>query len=303
MRCLISFQQDSQIPVMNIQMQLLALTVLILSAQSFVDADAELYEVIQMKVKNANLLTRKTASSIINVKDLLMRKARYAKDCNELLRQGYNLSGIYVIQPQPLDKTPLLIVNCEMEYDCGGWTVIEKKTRQSPLTWNETWTTYQYGFGNILADHYLGNEYIYFLTNQLWYKARVVLERKINRRNVRKYAEYDIFRLGSMNTNYTLYLGTYKGNAGNSLSVPDNMVDNLSFSTRDRDLDLDSQNCAQKYGGGWWFNTCPSTKPYAMLTQKELIYWESFPEDFTHITFLIRSVNMHCKKRGMISRI
>ncbi|XP_059825128.1 fibrinogen-like protein 1-like protein [Hypanus sabinus] len=303
MCCFISFQQDSRKPVMNIQMQLLALTVLILSPQIFVDADGQLYNIVQENVKNANLLSRDNVDRIINARDLLMRKARKAKDCNELFRHGYTMSGLYVIQPDPVDKTPLLVVNCEMEYDCGGWTVLERKSRSSPLTWNETWTTYQYGFGNILADHYLGNEYIYFLTNQMWYKARVVLEKNRNGKKIQRFAEYDIFRVGPEKYNYPLYLGAYKGNAGDALSVPGNMVDNLPFSTRDKDSDLDSQNCANKYGGGWWFNTCPSREPFAMLTKKESIYWEPYGDDAEHVTILVRSVNMYCRKKGLISKI
>ncbi|XP_051881451.1 uncharacterized protein LOC127575596 [Pristis pectinata] len=292
--------------IMNFQKQLLAFTVMILSAQSFTDAAATLmtYEGLKLKVANAAMVPQQKVNDIVNVKDLLLRKAKYAKDCNELLRQGFTTNGLYVIKPESTQKTPLIVVNCVMNYDCGGWTVLEHKSKQSELTWNETWTTYKYGFGNVLGDHYLGNEYIYFLTNQMWYKAKVLLGQADKNGELKwKHAEYDIFRVGSEMTNYTLHLGAFSGKIPDALSVPENMVDNCPFSTRDRDSDSDSVNCAQKYGGGWWFNTCPSATPFAMLTQKESIYWEPYCKDCTSVTFMVRSVNMHCYKRDMLSRI
>ena len=39
---------------------------------------------------------------------------------------------------------------------------------------------------------------------------------------------------------------------GDSLSAHDGM----SFTTDDKDNDLHFQNCASKYKGGWWFDSC-----------------------------------------------
>ncbi|XP_032879398.1 fibrinogen-like protein 1-like protein [Amblyraja radiata] len=285
---------------------LLVLSVVILSAQSLTSSavpEGVAFRALQAKVGNAKMVPEGEANKILNMRDLLLKKARYAKDCNELLRLGFKQSGLYVIQPEPVVGTPMIVVNCEMEYDCGGWTLLEKNSRQSPLTWNETWSTYEFGFGNVLADHYLGNRYIHYLTSQMWYKARVVLDQP-NKANkiIRRYAEYDMFRVGSLGTGYKLYLGSFNGNGGDGMTVFNNLVDNMPFSTRDRDSDQDSANCALKYGGGWWFNTCASDTPYAMLTQKESINWQPFCENCSQVQVMVRSVNMHCPRRGMMTR-
>ncbi|XP_078260508.1 fibrinogen-like protein 1-like protein [Rhinoraja longicauda] len=291
---------------MNFHDKWLLFSVVILSAQSLTSyavPEAMTYKALQVQVGNAKMVPEDKVNMIINVRDLLLKKARYAKDCNELLRLGFNESGLYVIQPEPVQSTPLIVVNCEMEYDCGGWTVLEQNSRQSLLTWNETWTTYEFGFGNVLGDHYLGNKYMHYITSQMWYKARVVLD-QANQANkiIRRYAEYDIFRVGSPLSGYKLYLGGFTGNGGDGMTVFNNLVDNLPFSTRDRDSDQDSANCALKYGGGWWFNTCATDTPYAMLTQKEAIHWKPFCTNCIRVQFLVRSVNMYCLRRGMVNR-
>ncbi|XP_078260506.1 fibrinogen-like protein 1-like protein [Rhinoraja longicauda] len=276
---------------MNFHNKLLVFSVAILSAQSLTSYAAPerlTYKALQIKVANANMVPKNKVNTIINGRDLLWQKANYAKDCNDFLQQGYNTSGLYVIRPKTLLDTPLIVVYCEMEYDCGGWTLLEQNSRQSKQMWNETWTAYEFGFGYILGDHYLGNKYMHYITSQMWYKARVVLN-QVNRANkiIRRYAEYDMFRVSSA-------LFGYKLDFGGEMPVFNNLVDNLPFSTWDRDSDQDSANCALKYGGGWWFNTCASETPYAMVTQKASIHWEPFCKKCTRVQLLVRPVNMPC---------
>ncbi|XP_020628695.1 techylectin-5B-like [Orbicella faveolata] len=66
------------------------------------------------------------------------------------------------------------------------------------------------------------------------------------------YAEYDFFGVASENSKYKLSLGTYSGTAGDSLSHHRGSA----FSTKDRDNDKHSSNCANVHKGGWWFNVC-----------------------------------------------
>ncbi|XP_067843023.1 fibrinogen-like protein 1-like protein [Heptranchias perlo] len=283
---------------MNFHKQLLAFTVILLSAQSFTMAAESIlsYKSIALKVANVKMVPQERMKDIINVRDLFLKKAKYGRDCEELAQQGFTESGLYVIQPDAVSKAPILVVHCNMSYDCGAWTTLQRNTRQSEMTWNETWTTYKFGFGNVLGDHYFGNEYMHFITTQKWYKARIIVDEEVGTRVIQKYAEYDIFRIGNENTNYRLHLGQYKGSAGNAMSIIPNMVDNLSFSSRDRDTDADqAHNCAQKYGGGWWFNSCSDPNPYAMLTQKENIHWEPFCKNCRHVALLVKPVHMFCR--------
>ncbi|XP_078407522.1 fibrinogen-like protein 1-like protein [Cetorhinus maximus] len=279
---------------MNFHNQLMAFAAILLSAQSFTSAAQSIltYKQMQLKVANAALIHESQVHKVINMRDIFLKTARFSEDCASLRRRGFTESGLYVIHPQPTKKTPPIVVNCDMAYDCGiGYTVLHRNSRGSELTWNETWTTYKFGFGNIQGDHYIGNEYMYYLTNQKWYKARIIIDGK-------SYAEYDIFRLDNEKTHYRLYLGAYRGNAGDALANYTNMVDNMPFSSRDMDADGDADNCASKYGGGWWFDTCSTTNPFAMLTQKENIHWEPFGKDANHVTLMVKPVKMYCRSEG-----
>ena len=66
------------------------------------------------------------------------------------------------------------------------------------------------------------------------------------------YAVYDTFSVGDASSNYELNIGIYSGTAGDSLSYHNNMA----FSTKDRDNDADSRNCAQQFKGAWWYKYC-----------------------------------------------
>uniref|UniRef100_A0A1A7WXI9 Angiopoietin-like 1 n=1 Tax=Iconisemion striatum TaxID=60296 RepID=A0A1A7WXI9_9TELE len=69
------------------------------------------------------------------------------------------------------------------------------------------------------------------------------------------YAEYSSFHLESESEGYKLRLGTYQGNAGDSLSSNNGKA----FTTLDRDKDAFSGNCAHYHKGGWWYNACGQT--------------------------------------------
>ncbi|CAH3040171.1 unnamed protein product [Pocillopora meandrina] len=75
-------------------------------------------------------------------------------------------------------------------------------------------------------------------------RLRVELE---DTRGKTAYAEYDMFSVSSERNKYRLRLGIYTGTAGDSLSYHRNMA----FSTKDRDNDDYSSNCAAKYNSAW----------------------------------------------------
>ncbi|XP_078082083.1 fibrinogen-like protein 1-like protein [Mustelus asterias] len=173
------------------------------------------------------------------------------RDCTAIKRRNKRAtSGLYVIQPV---RSPLLVVKCVMKRN-GGWTVIQRNSRGSKITWKESWTTYKYGFGDVLSDHWLGNEYIYLLTKQNRYKLRIEF---IDSRNIFRYAEYSSFYLESEKGKYTIRLGAFSGNVRDQMTrnVKTAMVDNQPFSTKDRDYDSYSRSCGARFGG-WWFDAC-----------------------------------------------
>ncbi|KAM4024366.1 fibrinogen-like protein 1-like protein [Anomaloglossus baeobatrachus] len=237
----------------------------------------------------ANIKMIDDVGVIINYKDLRQRKVFFTRDCDELYLMGHRKSGIYVIQPV---GSPYLVVQCYM-YDCRGWTVIQRNSLDTKITWSETWTGYEYGFGNIESDHYLGNHYINLLTAQKWNKVRFLL---VDSENRTRMADYDSFYLTGAADKYHLRLGTYEGDAGDSLSsgTHKNLHDNMRFSTHDDDNDrLYNTNCANEHGGGWWYDSCYD----AHLNNKGLLHWKTLCDhNCRSSVILIKPVQMYCHR-------
>uniref|UniRef100_A0A8C2SUP1 Fibrinogen C-terminal domain-containing protein n=1 Tax=Coturnix japonica TaxID=93934 RepID=A0A8C2SUP1_COTJA len=180
--------------------------------------------------------------------------AGWPKDCSELPPGSH--SGVYIIQPKGLHQ---LVVYCEMNTTSGGWTVIQRNQRDTPVTWAESWSTYKYGFGNVRSEYWLGTEYIHQIAKQKVYQVRFVISDNAN--NI-KFADYNLFSVEDEAHGYRLRLGSYSGTAGDAMTSdnPSTMHDNMKFSTKDRDQDNYSRNCAYSYEGGWWFSSCYSVR-------------------------------------------
>ncbi|XP_069840913.1 fibrinogen-like protein 1-like protein [Dendropsophus ebraccatus] len=237
----------------------------------------------------ANIDMIQDVMDILNYHELKQRKVFFTRDCEELYLLGHRQSGVYVIRPE---GSPYLVVQCYMD-DCGGWTVIQRNRYDTDITWSETWTAYQHGFGNIEQDHYLGNRFINLLTAQKWNKVRFLL---VDSENRTKMADYDSFYLTNATDKYRLRLGTYQGDAGDALTsgVLRNLHDNMRFSTFDDDNDrLYNTNCANEYGGGWWMDACYD----AHLNSQGRLHWEPLCEHNCRSSLiLIRPVHMYCNR-------
>ncbi|XP_043910769.1 fibrinogen-like protein 1-like protein [Protopterus annectens] len=192
----------------------------------------------------------------------------YPKDCSEIPKGSP--SGPQILYPQGTFSS-YFIAFCDMSSDGGGWTVIQRNRYGSANIWDQTWQMYKSGFGSVAAEHWLGNENIYQLTSQKMYKVRFVIYDPSN--NLRL-ANYDYFAVDSESLGYALRLGRYSGTAGDALMTYSSslMQDNMKFSTRDRDQDFSSTNCASTNGGGWWYNSCR----YGQLNSYNNIYWYGF---------------------------
>ena len=80
-----------------------------------------------------------------------------------------------------------------------------------------------------------------------------------SRANTYGESEWDDFQVGSEATNYQLGIGNQlsKNNwEGDPFHRHD--FNGMQFSTRDRDNDRHSANCASSLYGGWWFRRCYS---------------------------------------------
>ena len=71
------------------------------------------------------------------------------------------------------------------------------------------WASYKAGFGNVTGEHWLGNDNIYTLSNNIdkTYELRVDL----NDGTESRFAVYGSFSMANESNKYTLSLGTYDG--------------------------------------------------------------------------------------------
>ena len=61
--------------------------------------------------------------------------------------------------------------------------------------------------------------------------------------------------IGAKDENYALTVGSYSGDAGDSLT----RHNGDQFSTKDRDNDATEESCAVIYKGAWWYDLCHSS--------------------------------------------
>ncbi|NWS60271.1 FGL1L protein, partial [Chunga burmeisteri] len=191
--------------------------------------------------------------------------AGWPKDCSKV--SAGSPSGIYVNQPTGLHP---IVVCCEMNATDGGWTVVQRNCHSTEITWAESWSTYKHGFGNMHTDYWLGTEYIHQISKQKVYQVRFVIW---DAENNTKFADYNLFGLKDESHGYRLRLGMYSGTAEDAMDSdnPSTTHDSMKFSTKDRDQDTYSGNCASHSGGGWWYSACYSVQ----LNVKGAITWGS----------------------------
>eukprot|EP00057_Strongylocentrotus_purpuratus_P006391 XP_011660865.1 PREDICTED: uncharacterized protein LOC105436720 [Strongylocentrotus purpuratus] len=127
--------------------------------------------------------------------------------------------------------------------------IVFQRRQDGSVDFSLYWSDYKYGFGNVSSEHWLGNDNIHRLSHDKTYELRIDLE---DFDGQTRYATYNHFSLADEVANYTLALGSYFGDVGDSMwhhaGYP--------FSTRDRDHDGLPEHCADKYKGGWWYNDC-----------------------------------------------
>ncbi|KAM4589029.1 angiopoietin-1 [Odontesthes bonariensis] len=170
------------------------------------------------------------------------------KDCADAFKAGHSVSGLYHIYIG--NRTEPVQVYCDMETNGGGWTVFQRRFNGS-VDFQRSWREYKMGFGDVLGEHWLGNEVLYLLTSQGQYSLRVEL--RDWEANSAHY-QYDRFTMTSEKQQYRLYLRGYSGTTGKQSSLT---THGAGFSTRDQDNDsCDHCKCALMLTGGWWFDAC-----------------------------------------------
>lgn len=170
---------------------------------------------------------------------------RIPRDCYELNECNSNIYSIMV----PEVSNESFNAFCDLKTLDGGWTVIQRR-QDGSTDFYRNWNDYVEGFGDINGNFFIGLEKLYALTSLGKPQELYIILKDFD--GVTKYARYGTFKVGSGSTDYTLTVGNYSGDAGDSLSNHSGH----KFTTKDRDNDDNTSNCAQNWKGGWWYHNC-----------------------------------------------
>ncbi|ESP02874.1 hypothetical protein LOTGIDRAFT_185616 [Lottia gigantea] len=172
-------------------------------------------------------------------------------DCYEVYQRGSARNGVYKIFLPGLKY--YVDVYCDMKN--GGWTLIQKRS-SGDVDFFKDWKAYKEGFGVNTGEHYLGNDFIHFLTNQGHYSLHVEL---VNWKKEKRQAMYKDFWIDEEDDGYKLHIEGYDGDAGDGLSKHNEM----KFSTHDVDNDQVIKqfggSCAKRFHGAGWYYKCYSS--------------------------------------------
>uniref|UniRef100_A0A7N5JDM7 Angiopoietin-2 n=1 Tax=Ailuropoda melanoleuca TaxID=9646 RepID=A0A7N5JDM7_AILME len=236
-----------------------------------------------------NLLTLISTSNSAKYSFDVKEEKVIFRDCAEVFKSGRTTNGIYTLTFP--NSTEEIKAYCDMETSGGGWTVIQRREDGS-VDFQKTWQEYKLGFGKPSGEHWLGNEFVFQVTNQQPYMLKIHLK---DWEGNEAYSLYEHFYLSGEELNYRIHLNGLTGTAGkiSSISQPGN-----DFTTKDVDNDKCICKCSQMLSGGWWFDACgPSNLNGMYYPQKQntnkfngikWYYWKGSGYSLKATTMMIR---------------
>ena len=193
------------------------------------------------------------------------------RDCKEHYLQGQRVNGLYLVNYN-LGSRHVAQVFCDQTTDGGGWTVVQRRMDGSD-NFFRNWTEYKSGFGELHKEHWLGNEQIYLLTSQAFFKgSELRVDMQVKAESTRRWAKYSGLEVDGENTGYTLHVSGFSGSSG----IADKLVyqNNAKFSTYDVDNDMSSISCSLAHDGAWWYNKCHRSNLNARYDEFQDTRWE-----------------------------
>ncbi|XP_028286674.1 microfibril-associated glycoprotein 4-like isoform X2 [Parambassis ranga] len=204
-------------------------------------------------------------------------------DCSNIYEQEKSKpSGVYTIYP--MGDRSAVQVYCDMDTKGGRWTVIQRRMDGS-VNFYRPWNVYKMGFGSAAGEYWLDKDKYELLVDMEDFEGKKV------------FARYSSFKVGAECDGYILQVsGFTDGGAGDSLASHNGQ----KFSTFDKDQDLWPDNCARKYVGAFWYNTCHHANPNGIYrwgadnslfaVGVEWFYWKGNDYSLKTISMKIRPV-------------
>ena len=141
------------------------------------------------------------------------------------------------------------LAHCDMDTEGGGWLVIQRRINGS-VDFYRNWTDYVYGFGDLDGEFWYGLEKIHCLTTRDDVELRI---------EIGNGTTPSIVWTPCARCRNQLAINHWPGNwSRGGGGANDGMThhNGQPFSTRDRDNDAHSTNCATLNGGAWWYKNC-----------------------------------------------
>ena len=162
-------------------------------------------------------------------------------------------SGVYTISNFCGVKCSNARVYCDTTSGGGGWTVVQRRQDGSVEFEKRDWVEYEDGFGNLHGEFWLGLTYLHCMTKNEKWELRIDYHLK---NGTKSYLHYKQFAVGPAEDQYPLSISGFDSiELTDPFSVVGSPLNGMSFTTRDRDNDLSSFECAPG-NGAWWYNKC-----------------------------------------------
>ena len=122
------------------------------------------------------------------------------------------------------------------------------------------WDDYVNGFGEAYGNYWMGLEEIHRLTTTLDMSLHIDVETFEGEPFTLK---LQTFSVGNAASNYTMHFSGYSHSSDRvNEEIFRSFYNDMMFTTRDRDNDRWSDNCASgRQRGGWWYNACTRINP------------------------------------------
>ena len=144
-----------------------------------------------------------------------------------------------------------------MDRGNGGWLVIQRRVAGGTEDFYRVWNDYEEGFGDLEGEFWYGLKNIHCLTDRESMELRFDLEDEEGNKVTRTYQE---FRVEGPENKYRLHIGGGDTPAGANDFMAG--LNNIYFSTKDRDNDIWSGHCARDlHKGAWWYSNCAQSNP------------------------------------------
>ena len=145
-------------------------------------------------------------------------------------------------------------VRCDLETDRGGWIVIQRRVPNGTVNFYRGWKDYEEGFGDLDDEFWYGLRNIHCLTTRESVELRIDLQDEQGNKVTWVYQQFSV---DGPEQKYRLHIGQGTGTPGLfDAMAGSHSLNNMYFSTFDRDNDQNGGNCAVDRRGAWWYRSC-----------------------------------------------